>query len=237
MKWRDSSGKSLDDYPRPSVAVDVAVLTVADGELKVLVVESPRDGMALPGTFVHPGETTRDAAMRALTAKAGLHGIDFHQLSVFDDPERDYRGWVVSVAHGAALPLEHFPVDSTLVSIVNDVPVENLAYDHARMVTFAVTDLRERYASAVDPDILLAETFTVLELRQLYEVIYAHPLPKDTFRRQVVDGLINTGKFAAGAGRPAELFRRRPRALLPRTAAAVFAETARRPPRVDGDRY
>lgn len=223
-KWRDTTGKSLEDYPRPSVAVDVAVLTVTDGELKVLVVESPRDGLALPGTFVHPGETTRGAAERALAAKAGLRGIDFHQLGVFDDPARDYRGWVISVAQGAALPFERFPVDSTLLSIVNDVPVGDLAYDHARMVTFAVADLRERYASAVDPDSILGEAFTVLELRELYEVIYAHPLPKDTFRRQVLDGLVSTGTLSAGAGRPAELFRRRSGALLPRSAVAVFAE-------------
>nr|WP_206072229.1 NUDIX domain-containing protein [Antrihabitans stalactiti] len=212
----------MEDYPRPSVAVDVAVLTVADGELKVLVVKSPRDGLALPGTFVHPGETTQRAAVRALAAKAGLLGIEFHQLGVFDDPQRDYRGWVISVAHGAALPLDRFPVDSTLISIVNDVPVEDLAYDHAQMVTFAVADLRERYARAVDPDRLLGEAFTVLGLRQLYEAIYARPLPKDTFRRQLVDGLVSAGQLEVGGGRPAELFRRLPNCLLPRSAASLF---------------
>ena len=54
---RDSSGKTLADYPRPSVAVDTAVLTVAPGGiLQVLQVRDAtkkRDAWALPGTFLH----------------------------------------------------------------------------------------------------------------------------------------------------------------------------------------
>lgn len=34
--YRDSSGRALADYPRPSVAVDTALLTVVDGTLSVL---------------------------------------------------------------------------------------------------------------------------------------------------------------------------------------------------------
>src|SRR3954453_7115614 len=108
VAYRDSSGKTLEDYPRPSVAVDTAVLTVGpDRTLDVLLVQ--RDGpgsgpaWALPGTFLHPGERLRDAVLRSLDEKVGLHGARTRQLHVFDDPECDERGWVLSVAHVVVL--------------------------------------------------------------------------------------------------------------------------------------
>ena len=49
------------DFERPSVAVDVVLLTQVDGEMRVLVVrrsEHPhRDTWTLPGTFVRPDES------------------------------------------------------------------------------------------------------------------------------------------------------------------------------------
>ncbi|MFC7573109.1 hypothetical protein ACFQX8_12205 [Klenkia terrae] len=54
--YRDSSGKALTDYPRPSVAVDTAVLTVPPVEASLDVVLVRADGgWALPGTFLHEG--------------------------------------------------------------------------------------------------------------------------------------------------------------------------------------
>ncbi|NKZ71864.1 NUDIX hydrolase, partial [Rhodococcus hoagii] len=84
-------------------------------------------------------------------------------------------------------------------------------------------DLRARYSRHVDPSGLLPEEFTVLELRRLYEAIYDRPLPKDTFRRLVVEALETTGRTSSGgAGRPAEIFRRTG-AELPAGATALLA--------------
>src|SRR6478735_1713941 len=98
---RDSSGRALADYPRPSVAVDTALLTLdADLGLAVLEVRRPSGtGWALPGTFLHEGETLADAVDRSLRIKANVRGLQPRQLHVFDDPDRDDRGWVLSVAH------------------------------------------------------------------------------------------------------------------------------------------
>jgi ADP-ribose pyrophosphatase YjhB (NUDIX family) len=176
----------------------------------VLVVESGR-GPALPGTFLHPGETLADAASRALETKAGIAGLGFHQLGMYDDPGRDDRGWVLSMAHGAAAAHQTLPDDAMLVSIVGDTPDTELAFDHNAMVTQAVHDLRTRYASAPDPDALLGEHFTLLELRRLHEAIFDTTFPKDTFRRRFIGGLEGTGeRVVPETGRPAELFRCRP---------------------------
>ena len=60
MVYRASSGKTLEDYPRPSVAVDTAVLTVGPGgTLDVLLVRrgnaSLGEAWELPWTFLHEG--------------------------------------------------------------------------------------------------------------------------------------------------------------------------------------
>nr|WP_229745784.1 NUDIX hydrolase [Rhodococcus trifolii] len=211
----------LTDFPRPSVAVDVVVLTVVDDGLYVVTVDSPF-GTALPGTFLHEGERLHDAAARALSAKAGIEGLDFHQVGMFDDPRRDDRGWVLSMAHVAAVAFDSLP-DVGLVAVESGSPTEGLAFDHSEMVVRALHDLQATYADHADPGFLLGDAFTLLQLRRLYEAIYDRELPKDTFRRQVIDGLVGTGETtSAGGGRPAELYERKPDAQLPRTAAALF---------------
>ncbi|NLE82268.1 MAG: NUDIX hydrolase [Rhodococcus sp.] len=212
----------LTDYPRPSVAVDVAVLTVHDETLKVLAVPHRLGRPALPGTFLHQGENLADAATRALRDKAGVEGAAVHQLRMFDDPHRDDRGWVVSMAHGTTVPSDQIPQNAMLFAC--DGPeVKDLAFDHYDMTTLAVTDLRERYGRHPDPDHLLGESFTVLELRRLYEIVYDRALPKDSFRRQIIDTLDPTGALSAtGSGRPAEMFRRRDGVELPRSATALL---------------
>src|SRR4051812_28123321 len=109
VAYRDSHGKALEDYPRPSVAVDTAVLTVGpSGTLDVLLVQrDDKDGYgawALPGTFLHEGESLEEAVLRSMDQKAGIRGTAPRQLHVFDAPDRDERGWVLSVAHVVVLP-------------------------------------------------------------------------------------------------------------------------------------
>jgi len=222
-EWTDTNGKTLGDYARPSVAVDVAVLTYSGGTLQVLVVEHRRGTLALPGTFLHEGELLTDAAERALRTKAGLVGTQFHQLAMFDDPARDERGWVLSMAHTAVVPAAELPADAILVNVVGGAVESELAFDHADMVRLAVEDLRTRYALQVDPAGLLGESFTVLELRQLYEVIFDRELQKDAFRRHVMEALESTGELSnPGYGRPAEMFRRKGEGWLPAQASVLL---------------
>ena len=89
-KFHDSTGRTLTDYPRPSVAVDTALLT-RDPQRGLVVLEVARDDTekwALPGTFLHDGETLAEAVERSLRDKAGAHGLRLRQLHVFDAPDR-----------------------------------------------------------------------------------------------------------------------------------------------------
>lgn len=219
--YRDTTGRALADYPHPSVAVDTAVLTVppaADG-LHVLLVRRAgshaHGAWALPGTFLHPGETLAQAVLRCLADKAGIKGLAPRQLHVFDDPTRDDRGWVLSVAH---LDVVAWPRLATAVARRDDVaavPVEaavGLPYDHDQIVALAVATLRARYRDQPDPDRLLPAPFTLLELRHLHQAVLGTPLPKDTFRRQMAPHLTPTDETREGVvGKPAALYRHKPR--------------------------
>lgn len=213
---RKPAPKGLEDFPRPSVAVDTAVLTVPDaGEprLSVLLVHRDTDHRhgqwLLPGTFIHPGETLSDAVLRSLRDKAQVSGLRPRQLHVFDDPRRDDRGWVLSVAHVDVVPPERLAAAveaGCTLAPVDDV--SDLAFDHDAIVRMATDDLRSRYREHPDPDRLLTEPFTLLQLQRLHEAVAGHRLVKDTFRRNMQPHLAETGKRAEGTvGKPARLWR------------------------------
>ncbi|WP_311764400.1 NUDIX hydrolase [Arthrobacter ipis] len=216
---KDAPTTSLLDYPRPSVAVDTAVLTVADGRLQVLLVRRGKEHhhgeWALPGTFLREREKLADAVLRSLREKAGISGQVPRQLQVFDDPERDDRGWVLSVAHVDVVPLAELEdaLESDgvrLASVVGEPKVvAGLPYGHAEIVAKAVEWLRDAYAEAPDPGTLLEEPFTLKELRDLHEVVAGASLMRDTFRRFMEPQLAGTGQMSDGTrGRPSRLWRR-----------------------------
>lgn len=201
--YRDSSRRLLTDYPRPSVAVDTAVLTVHGGTLCVVLVQN-QAGWRLPGTFVHEGETLADAVLRSLRDKAGIEGLRPRQLHVFDALGRDDRGWVMSVAHLVVVPEESVVgVELTPVDAAHD-----LVYDHAEIIRMAVATLRADYREFADPERLLGSGFTLLELLRLHEAIAGERLSKDTFRRRMLGQLDETDAIQAGVvGKPARVFR------------------------------
>lgn len=208
MAYRDSSGRTLADYPRPSVAVDTAVLTAAPGEPLSVVVTRHSGRVRLPGTFLHEGERLAQAVRRSLREKAGLTGVEPVQLHVFDRPGRDDRGWVLSVAHLATIPWTRAHGAGRDVVPVAQLP--RMPYDHNEIVTYAVESLRLRYAEAADPYGLIDEPFTLRVLQQLHESVAGDRLMRDTFRRRMDPQLVPTGDVERGTvGKPARAFRRR----------------------------
>ena len=220
-------------YPAPSLAVDVAVLTVAEGALHaVLVVRThhPQRGRwALPGGFVRPGESPGAAAARVLRIKSGLHGVYTAQLATFGAPDRDPRGWVVSVAHYALVPLERLrPVTDGAGMLIARLVLDgqtagggravavgsdgelDLAFDHAEILGRAIDRLRGRLWYAPDALELMPAEFTLLDLQEAYEAILGRRTDKNSFRRRILaSGLVaSVGRRREGLPtRPAELFR------------------------------
>ncbi|MHA6630914.1 NUDIX hydrolase [Pseudonocardia sichuanensis] len=208
MTWTDSSGQALADYPHPSIAVDVALLTVVDGHLCVLLHEK-HDGLwSLPGRFVRIDETLRDSALLALREKVGVTGREPEQLHVFDALDRDSRGRVMTVAHVDLVPAELLGAATGAPIPVAELP--RLAFDHRDIVHKAVERVRAEYRERPDPRRLLGEPFTLLELQRVHEAVLGERLQKDTFRRRMLPGLQETDTVQRGSvGKPARLFRQR----------------------------
>jgi 8-oxo-dGTP diphosphatase len=204
----DTFGRTLADYPRPSVAVDTAVLTVLEGRLAVLLVageSSPR----LPGTFLHEGEILSDAVLRSLHVKAGVEGLSPTQLHVFDDPKRDERGWVLSITHVDVVPATQLSDrnGTSMLVAVDDLP--QLPWGHEQIVEEAATTLRAEYRATPDPRSLLGDRFTLKELQEIHEAVEGTPLPRDTFRRGMQERLVATAELRIGTvGKPARVFER-----------------------------
>lgn len=171
---------------------------------------------ALPGTFVRCGETLAAAVQRCLRDKLGIEGIRTHQLRVFDDPDRDDRDWVISVAHLAvAQPDRLQSLGSGSATRVRLVPADRpgeLAWDHPEIVQLAKAEIRNRYAARADPEHLLGRRFTLRELQRVHECVAGKDLDRDRFRRAMEVHVVATGEIRGNTGtrgRPAELFRRK----------------------------
>lgn len=95
-------------FPAFAVTVDVVILTMAHGELQVLLVrrgQAPFEGMwAIPGGFKLPTETLDEAARRELAEETGVDAAALlTQFGAYGDPQRDPRMNVVTVAYLAVL--------------------------------------------------------------------------------------------------------------------------------------
>ncbi|MCX6434049.1 MAG: NUDIX domain-containing protein [Actinobacteria bacterium] len=226
-----ASTNELAQFPRPSIAVDVAVLTVTDqGELGVLLHRRTGDKAgtwALPGRFLRERERLADAVERTLDEKCDLPSLALddrtpRQLHVFDDPDRDDRGWVLSVAHLLVLPIEHLePVvathpDLTIAPIRDDRAAlpgkqRQLPYGQDEIVARAHDELRRAYRETPDPERFLdSEEFTLSELGTVHFAILGNDhWAVDTFRRKMSRQLHDTEKQSRGVtGRPAAIYRR-----------------------------
>lgn len=217
-----ATDKKFHDFPRPTVAVDTALLTIDPERLErgLLVVEMARSDTgtwALPGTFLRERETLAQAVQRCLRDKLGVRGVRPQQLSpVFDDPDRDDRDWVLAVAHVAVVrPGQLESLGSGSAGETRLAPVDRpgeLAWDHPRIVRLAKEHIRSRYAAEPDPDRLLGTRFTLSELQRIHEAVAGEGFSRFAFRRAMKDQLIGTGEVqdpGGSRGRPAELFRRR----------------------------
>ncbi|HKS98377.1 MAG TPA: NUDIX domain-containing protein [Rugosimonospora sp.] len=208
------------EHARVELAVDLVILTVRDTALQVLLVERGkppyRGRLALPGGFVRPGEDLPEAALRELAEETGIAGTDLHleQLGTYGAPQRDPRGHIVSVAYLAIAPGLPTPVAGSDAAAARWWPVAGLgplAFDHTQILTDGVERARAKLEYTNLATVFCGETFTIGELRHVYEVVWGYPLDPGNFSRKVTrtEGFaIPTGaKRVVSAGRPPELYR------------------------------
>ena len=198
------------------VAVDIVVFTVHEQTLQVLLIERGIDPFkgryALPGGFVRAEETLEQAAFRELLEETGTKDVYLEQLYTFGDPHRDPRGRVVTVAYYALVPTDKSPLlagtDAAAAGWYPVFALPPLAFDHGKIVEYAVDRLRNKLEYTNVGFQLLPAKFTLSALQALHEAILGKPLDKRNFRRKVLGlGLVKPSKEMQATGRkPAQLF-------------------------------
>jgi 8-oxo-dGTP diphosphatase len=212
-------------FPVFAVTVDIVVLTMANERLQALLVQrglDPFAGMwAIPGGFKLPAETLDEAAQRELLEETGVDGKALlRQFGAYGDPGRDPRMNVVTVAYVAVIRDIGTPAASADAAAAALVPVEDalsgkvqLAFDHATILRDAVDRLRIDVGLTGTATAFLPPTFTLAELRSVYEAVWDVRFDAANFRKRLLteEGwVVPTGKRArpgASGGKPAELYR------------------------------
>jgi 8-oxo-dGTP diphosphatase len=212
-------------FPAFAVTVDVVILTMSGSRLHVLLVRrgvAPFKGMwAIPGGFKRPTETLDEAAKRELAQETGVDSASLlTQFGAYGDPGRDPRMNVVTIAYLAVLREVGEIVAGTDAAEARLVPVSealngkiDLAFDHRQILLDAVERVRADLELTGIAAAFVGPTFTIAELRTVFEAVWGVHLDGANFRRSVVteDGwVIPTGRRArpgAPGGKPAELFR------------------------------
>lgn len=218
--------------PRPMVTVDIVILSLRDGALQVLLVRRkhpPFEGAwAIPGGFIRMDETLEAAAKRELQEETGLPDVYLEQLFTFGDPDRDPRGRTITVTYfaivRAAAVAPRAADDAAEVGwwSMNDLPP--LAFDHAKILRYALTRLRYKLEYTAVGFELLPAQFTLTELQTAYEIVLGEKLDKRNFRRKLLGaGVIEPAAgYRVGEGRPARLYRYRADAVAEVKARRLF---------------
>lgn len=239
-KRNDDEEKFLESYepkefPRPSVTVDLAVFTVIDALLHVLLVKRGqhpfKEQLALPGGFVRvgrdrheQGESLVEAARRELREETGLDAdLLLEQFHTFGTPGRDPRMRVISVGYVALVrpdlaPLVRGGGDARHAEWHAVEPIVakkgQLAFDHDEVLATALAYVR-RSLDQEGPRLafdLVPRTFTIPELRSVHEVVLGIEQDPGNFRRRfhrlLDDGVLEKapGKRIT-ASKPATVYR------------------------------
>ena len=154
------------------------------------------------------------------SALFGLEGFDWNEELVLQRYELLFEAGLVAEAwrDGVAVP-----AGSTQL----DVPMRN---DHRRILATGMARLRAKIKYRPVVYELMPDSFSLLQLQQTVEALAGRSLHKQNFRRMVEQQALveETGQStAAGAGRPAKLFRFRRNVVMERAIAGNKLPLAR----------
>ena len=176
-------------------------------------IREPYQGFwALPGGPLEADQALEEAAENTLAAATGLEPKYLEQLYAFGDVERapDAADRVVSIVYWALVPSTTTPVEPENVRwfVADELP--DLAFDHARIVEYALWRLRNKMSYSRIAHAFLGEEFTIAQLREVYEAVLRKEVDPANFRRQIqaTKTIIPTGRHLTGTShRPPLLYR------------------------------
>ena len=226
----DETSAFLYKHPHPAVTVDLAIFSVIEATLKILLIErgrAPFQGqLALPGGFVRIHEDLEDAARRELQEETNLSQTYLEQVGAFGKTERDPRERVISVAFFSVISADKVALqagsDARAVGWYAAYDLPTLAFDHSDIIDRARAKLIEKMGTSTLALEFLPAQFTLGELQQVFEVVRGEPVDKRNFRKwaETFSFIKPTGKMRRGGQhRPAALYKATARGPFPTSAS------------------
>ena len=201
----------------PAHVALATVFQVRDGALCVLLWERAREpfsgAWALPGGTLVAGEALERSILRHLATKVDVREVShLEQLGTWSDPGRHPERWELATAYLGLVPLgldPRIPADTTWHS-VDALP--QTAFDHGVIVLAGRDRLRGKLSYSNIGFALAPETFTLAELRDIYEAALGYEvsstnLKRVLVRRGAIEAVGRRRAHGPAGGRPAELYR------------------------------
>jgi 8-oxo-dGTP diphosphatase len=193
------------------------VFQVRNGRLCVLLWERAREPFsgewALPGGTLAASETLEASIIRHLATKVDVREVShLEQLGTWSDPARHPERWELATAYLGLVPLG---LDPRIPSDTSWHPVDALpetAFDHGAIVLAGRDRLRGKLSYSNIGFALAPESFTLAELRDVYEAALGYEVSSTNLKRVLVrrGAIESVGRRRAhgpSGGRPAELYR------------------------------
>ncbi len=232
-------------YEKPSVTVDIVLMCYnkENDQLKILLIQRKghpyRHSWALPGGFVNPNESTGESVLREAQEETGVAISKRHieQLHTFSTPNRDPRGWVVTVSYLAFIGEEPLAAgddasevrwfslerkDEQLYLINGDVEIildlrtgqslgkDTLAFDHSEIILKAFRRVANKMEH--EPQVLqvLGDSFTITEARKVFAKFLGvdfRSIDHSNFKKSLLRFFDEIGERPVGIGRPSKIYR------------------------------
>lgn len=192
----------------PGVTVDVVILVPRGRRLGVLGRPATSGGRELPWSVPAPGETLLDTASRVVRTLTGKSASWIEQCSAIDAGQHP-SGADLSIGYVAAQP-DGSPSADTWT----DVRSPRLIGRHRRLLDAALCQVRIGIEHQPVAFRMLPSRFSLGELQVVYEILLDRALHKATFRRALEAAKLvqPTNEWrVSGRGRPARLYRLKPR--------------------------
>lgn len=179
-----------------------------------------RGQWALPGGWLPDDEELAAAAARTLRETTRLTPTYLEQLYTFGAVDRSPGRRVISIVYWALVKSDE-AAQVTVGENVQWFPADalpQLAFDHNRIVEYALWRLRTKVEYARIAHSFLGEKFTLAQLREVHEAVLQRPLDPANFRRSIEasGSVVETGEFLSGTRhRPPRLYRYNDASLLP----------------------
>lgn len=236
--------QELPVYEKPSLTVDIVLMgyNKAEDQMKILLIQRKgnpfRNSWALPGGFVERNESTDQSVLRETFEETGvtISKKNIEQLHCFSSPNRDPRGWVVTVSYLAFIGEEPLVAgddtkdarwfsldrkDDDIHLISDDVEIildlntaeskgkDKLAFDHSEIIVKAFNRIKNKMEHEPQVLLVLGKDFTITEARKVFAKFLGvdfKTIDHSNYKKAMLRYFEEIGERPVGIGRPSKIY-------------------------------